>query len=402
MKVIVIGAGPAGIMASLQASYCGDEVILLEKNEKIGKKLFITGKGRCNITNECEPREFLKSVIHNPKFLMSAINQFSSYDTIDMCNENGCSVKTERGNRVFPMSDKSSDVIKMFGKMLDNSTVNVKLNTCVSKIVVENNVVAGVIANGEFIKADKIIIATGGKSYPGTGSNGDGYEFAKKVGHNIVDLKPALVGIDTKENVSDLAGLTLKNVKVSIIKDDKEIASEFGEMLFTHTGVSGPIILTLSSRINNESLPLKLNIDLKPAIDSKTLDDRLIKDFEQASNKDIKNALGNLTVKALLPIIMDKAQILEYKKINQITKQERMKLVNVIKGLEYNIKSLCALSTAIVTAGGVNVKEINPKNMESKIIKGLHFAGEVLDLDALTGGYNLQIALSTGFVAGRQ
>lgn len=400
MKVIVIGAGPSGIMAALQADLRGDKVVLIEKNEKIGKKLFITGKGRCNITNDCEPREFLKSVVSNSKFLISAINQFSSADTIDMCLNNGCSVKTERGNRVFPQSDKSSDIIKMFGKMLDSSNVQLRLDTNVSKIVCDNDKVDGVIANGEFLKADKVIIATGGKSYPGTGSTGDGYEFAKKAGHTIVELKSALSGIDVEENVTDLAGLTLKNVTASVMRDNKILHSEFGEMLFTHTGVSGPIILTLSSFINREQGELKLKIDLKPALDEKTLDDRLLKDFEQANNKDLKNAIGNLTVKTLLPIIIENSMIAETKKVNQITKQERSNLIKAIKGIEFNIKGLCALSTAIVTGGGVNVKEINPKNMESKIIKGLHFVGEVLDLDALTGGYNLQIALSTGYVAG--
>lgn len=402
MQVIVVGAGPSGIMASLQASLCGDRVLLLEKNEKIGKKLFITGKGRCNITNECDAREFLKAVVNNPKFLMSALNQFDSYDTIDMCNSNGCLVKTERGNRVFPQSDKSSDVIKMFGKMLDDSDVELKLNTNVEKIVTEQDKVIGVVANGEFIKADKVVIATGGKSYTGTGSSGDGYEFAKKAGHTVKELKPALVGIDTVEDVSDLSGLSLKNVQASIIKDDKVLYSEFGEMLFTHTGVSGPIILTLSSLINREQGKLKLKVDLKPALDEKTLDERLLKDFELSNNKDLKNAIANLTVKALIPIIIEKSKIADTKKVNQIIKQERLNLVKVIKGLEFNIKSLCALSTAIITSGGVNVKEINPKNMESKIIKGLHFVGEVLDTDALTGGYNIQIALSTGYVAGKR
>lgn len=401
MKVIVIGGGPAGMMAAITASEKGDEVILLEKNEKLGKKLYITGKGRCNITNDCDNKTFIANIINNPKFMLGAINKFDTSATQKFCLDNGLKIKVERGKRVFPESDKSSDFIKVFQKVLDKSNVDVRFSTEVSKLQIVDNKVSGVFIGNELIKCDKVIVATGGISYPGTGSTGDGYKFAKDAGHNITPLLPALVGINLVQNVAELAGVTLKNVGCKVLRDGKVLFEEVGEMLFTHTGVSGPIILTLSSKINKLQGKLKLSIDLKPALDDSTLDNRLLRDFEGNSNKEFKNAIVDLTVKALLPMIIKESKIKPDKKVNQITKEERNNLVKTIKNLTFDIKDLCGISSAIVTCGGVDVKQINPKNMQSKLIKGLFFAGEVLDVDGLTGGFNIQIAMSTGFVAGK-
>ena len=401
MKVIVIGGGPAGMMAAITASEKGDEVILFEKNEKLGKKLYITGKGRCNITNDCDNKSFIANIINNPKFMLGAINKFDTSATQKFCLDNGLKIKVERGKRVFPESDKSSDFIKVFQKVLDKSNVDVRFSTEVSKLQIVDNKVSGVFIGNELIKCDKVIVATGGISYPGTGSTGDGYKFAKDAGHNITPLLPALVGINLVQNVAELAGVTLKNVGCKVLRDGKVLFEEVGEMLFTHTGVSGPIVLTLSSKINKLQGKLKLSIDLKPALDDSTLDNRLLRDFEGNSNKEFKNAIGDLTVKALLPMIIKESKIKLDKKVNQITKEERNNLVKTIKNLTFDIKDLCGISSAIVTCGGVDVKQINPKNMQSKLIKGLFFAGEVLDVDGLTGGFNIQIAMSTGFVAGK-
>ncbi len=401
MKVIVIGGGPAGMMAAITASEKGDEVILLEKNEKLGKKLYITGKGRCNITNDCDNKTFIANIINNPKFMLGAINKFDTSATQKFCLDNGLKIKVERGKRVFPESDKSSDFIKVFQKVLDKSNVDVRFSTEVSKLQIVDNKVSGVFIGNELIKCDKVIVATGGISYPGTGSTGDGYKFAKDAGHNVTPLLPALVGINLVQNVTDLAGVTLKNVACKVLRDGKVLFEEVGEMLFTHTGVSGPIILTLSSKINKLQGKLKLSIDLKPALDDSTLDNRLLRDFEGNSNKEFKNAIGDLTVKALLPMIIKESKIKPDKKVNQITKEERNNIVKTIKNLTFDIKDLCGISSSIVTCGGVDVKQINPKNMQSKLIKGLFFAGEVLDVDGLTGGFNIQIAMSTGFVAGK-
>lgn len=401
MKVIVIGAGPAGMMASISARECGHEVVLLEKNEKIGKKLFITGKGRCNITNDCDNRTFIANVVSNPKFLMGAIAKFDTAKTIAMCENNGVPVKTERGNRVFPESDKSSDFIKMFDRMMTRAGVDLRLNSTVDKLVVEDNKIKGVVVNGKFEECDKVIVATGGKSYPGTGSTGDGYTFAESVGHKVTPILPALVGIHLKEEVSDLAGLSLKNVTASVVRDGKVLAEEFGEMLFTHSGVSGPIILSISSRINKQKGNLKLVIDLKPSLNEEQLDARLLRDFAENQNKEFRNAISDITVKALVPIVIQNSGISPSKKVHQITKAERERLVYAIKHLTYTVQELCNISTAIVTSGGVDVKEINPKNMQSKLVEGLYFCGEVLDVDAVTGGFNIQIALSTGYIAGK-
>ncbi len=401
MKVVVIGGGPAGMMASIVASKKGDNVILLEKNEKLGKKLYITGKGRCNITNDCDNKTFIENIATNPKFMLGAINKFNTEATKRFCTDNGLKIKVERGKRVFPESDKSSDFIKLFIGQLNSNNVDIRLNSEVSSIVAENKKITGVVVkDNEKIDCDKVIIATGGVSYSGTGSTGDGYKFAKSVGHNVTPLYPALVGINLCENVQDLAGITLKNVSCRIVRDAKVLAEETGEMLFTHTGVSGPIVLTLSSKINKLKGNFKLIIDLKPALDEKTLDDRLLRDFTANNNKEFKNAINDLTIKALIPLVIAESKINQYKKVNQITKEERLRLVNVVKNLTFNVKDLCGISGAIVTSGGVDVKEVNPKNMQSKLVKGLFFAGEVLDIDGYTGGFNIQIALSTGYVAG--
>lgn len=400
MNVVVIGGGPAGMMSAISASKKGDKVILLEKNEKLGKKLYITGKGRCNITNDCDNKTFIANVCTNPKFMLGAINKFDTTSTIKFCQDCGLKVKVERGNRVFPQSDKSSDFIKILERELALQKVDVRLNSNVTKIEIKDNVVCGVWIDEQFISCDKVVVATGGMSYPSTGSTGDGYKFAMSVGHNVTPIYPALVGINLVENVSELAGVTLKNVTCSVVRDGKVLAQENGEMLFTHTGVSGPIILTISSLINKMQGKMQLVIDLKPALDEKTLDNRLLRDFESNNNKEFKNAIGDLTIKALLPIVVEKSRINPNKKVNQITKEERAKLVYTLKNLTYTIRELCGLSSAIVTSGGVDVKEINPKNMQSKLVKGLFFVGEVLDIDALTGGFNIQIAMSTGYVAG--
>ncbi len=400
MKVIVIGGGPSGMMAAITAAQKGDEVILLEKNEKLGKKLYITGKGRCNITNDCDNKTFIANLVNNPKFMLGAINKFDTQATQKFCTDNGLKIKVERGKRVFPESDKASDVIKVFQKALDKNNVDIRLNTEVSGIEIQEDKVCGVRVQNDLLQCDKVIVATGGMSYPGTGSTGDGYKFAKIAGHSVTPLLPALVGINLCEDVSSLAGVTLKNVACKIVREGKVVAEEVGEMLFTHAGVSGPIVLTLSSKINKLQGKLNLVIDLKPALDESTLDSRLLRDFENNINKEFKNVISDLTVKALIPVIIKNSKINADKKVNQITKAERLNLVKTVKGITYEIKGLCGLSGAIVTCGGVDVKQINPKDMQSKLVKGLFFAGEVLDIDGLTGGFNIQIAMSTGYVAG--
>ena len=400
MRVIVIGGGPSGMIAAITAAQKGDEVILLEKNEKLGKKLYITGKGRCNITNDCDNKTFIANLVNNPKFMLGAINKFDTQATQKFCTDNGLKIKVERGKRVFPESDKASDVIKVFQKALDKNNVDIRLNTEVSGIEIKEDKVCGVRVQNDLLKCDKVIVATGGMSYPGTGSTGDGYKFAKIAGHSVTPLLPALVGINLCEDVSSLAGVTLKNVACKIVREGKVVAEEVGEMLFTHTGVSGPIVLTISSKINKLQGKLNLVIDLKPALDESTLDSRLLRDFENSINKEFKNVISDLTVKALIPVIIKNSKINADKKVNQITKAERLNLVKTVKGITYEIKGLCSLSGAIVTCGGVDVKQINPKDMQSKLVKGLFFAGEVLDIDGLTGGFNIQIAMSTGYVAG--
>lgn len=400
MRIGVIGGGASGMMAAGIAAKNGADATLFEKNEKLGKKLFITGKGRCNITNNCEKDEFFKNIVNNSKFLMSAFSKFSNHDTYNFFSE-FLNLKVERGNRVFPESDKSSDVIKALDEFLKSNNVKVLLNSNVLKITLNGDKFLVSTKNCDYI-FDKVVIATGGISYSKTGSSGDGYKFAKILGHNIIDLKPALVPIECDmTDIKGLAGLSLKNVTASVEKDGKALASEFGEMLFTHEGVSGPIILTLSSKINRADLSnCYLCIDFKPALTHKELDARILRDFEKFSNKQFKNALDELLPKSLVPKMIEYVKIPEERQINSITSLEREKLVNSLKEFKIEILKLGKLDEAIVTAGGVDVLEINPKTLESKIVKNLYFCGEIIDCDALTGGFNMQIAFSTGYCAG--
>lgn len=387
------------MMAAYRAAVCGAEVTLFERNEKLGKKMYISGKGRCNLTNDCSVREFLDNVPTNAKFLTNALYKFAPQSTLDLCAEHGLAVKTERGNRVFPLSDKSSDVISFFARLLREEGVKITLNTQITSIVCQEN---GFLLNTiSDIVYDKVIIATGGVSYPLTGSTGDGWKFAKNFGLETVAPKPALCRILCK-NTASLEGLSLKNVEVSIVADSgKVLALEFGEMLFTDDGVSGPCSLTLSSKINK--LPLKgcfVSIDLKPALDEQKLDERILRDFSERMNKDFVNALDALLPQRLCAEVVKQSEIAPYKKVNQITSAERAKLVRALKGLRFPLVGLDDVSRGIVTSGGVNVKEINPSTMECRRVSGLYFVGEALDVDAFTGGFNIQIALSTGYVAG--
>lgn len=394
-KVIVIGGGASGMMAAIAAKNNGNEVTLLEKNEKLGKKLFITGKGRCNLTNASDINSHMNNLMSNPKFMYSAFNAFNADDIVALIEESGVKTKVERGNRVFPKSDKSSDVIKALKKHLD--CVDVVLNYEVKNITKDEQFKI----NDEYV-CDALIIATGGLSYKSTGSTGDGFKFAKEFGHQTTKTYPSLVPFNIKEDYcKELQGLSLKNVTLKLIKDDKVLYEELGEMLFTHFGVSGPLVLSASSFVADKMEDgYKISIDLKPALDESTLDKRILRDFDKYKNKNFNNSLSDLLPKKLIPIIIRLSGIDEYKKVNEITKEERQKLVQLIKNLEFNIDSLRGYDEAIITKGGIDVKEINPKTMESKIVSGLYFVGEVLDLDSLTGGYNLQLAWSTGYVAG--
>lgn len=406
MEVIVIGGGAAGMIAAARAAESGNKVTLIEKNEKLGKKIYITGKGRCNVTNS-DTTSFADNVVRNFNFMRSAFSRFDSNDTIELLERYGVKTKIERGNRVFPCSDKASDVTKALSAYMLDYGVNILLNTETRNIVSENGNVTGVNiintdGNKQFIKADKVILATGGQSYKATGSTGDGYRFARALGHNIITPRPSLVGLSLFEGVSDLAGVTLKNVQLKIVsKDNKTAYLDFGEMLFTHTGISGPIVLTASSKLNNIDISgYKAIIDLKPKLDEQQLDKRILSDFEKAKNKMLKNTLDELIIKALQHRIIKNANIDENKYVNCLSKEERKALVKSIKNLTYTIRHLGDIDTAIITSGGIDTKQINPKSMQSKLINGLYFAGEVIDVDALTGGYNMQIALSSGYLAG--
>ena len=399
-KVIVIGAGLAGMMAAIKAGE-KHEVILLDGNEKVGKKLFITGKGRCNVTNNKDISEFFDYIPGNPYFLYSALYTFTNVDTMDFFNKHNVKLKVERGGRVFPESDKSSDILKGLLCGLNESNVKVMINSKVTDIISENNIIKSVIINNEkVIEGDYYIIATGGASYPLTGSRGEGQKFAEKLGHKIVPLKQSLVPIEIKEPwIKELMGLSLKNVTVEIKSKNKCLYKEMGEMLFTHFGLSGPLILS-GSRYIEENKEYNIIIDLKPALDEGELDKRIQKDFQKYINKDFKNALDDLLPKKIIPIIISLSNINELKKVHDITREERKNLVKLIKNFNLTVKGLRSLNEAIVTAGGVDTKEIDPSTMKSKIINNLSFAGEVIDVDAYTGGYNVQIALSTGYVAG--
>lgn len=399
-KVVVIGAGPAGMMAAITASNC-NEVILLDGNDRLGKKLFITGKGRCNVTNNKDISEFFDYIPGNPYFLYSALYTFTNVDTINFFEKEGIKLKVERGGRVFPKSDKSSDIIKGLKNALQNKNIKIMLNSLVKDIIKKDDkIVSVILENGKEILGDHFILATGGASYPLTGSKGDGQRFAKNIGHNIKELKPSLVPIEIKEPiVTELMGLSLKNISLKIYEDNKKVYENIGEMIFTHFGISGPLVLT-GSRFIKDNKKYKVSLDLKPALTEKELDLRVQKDFKKYINKDFKNSLDDLLPKKLIPVIIRLSNIDENKKVNEITKEERKGLVFLIKNFNLNVKKLRSIDEAIVTAGGVDTKEIDPSTMKSKLIKNLSFAGEVIDVDAFTGGYNVQIALSTGYVAG--
>ena len=407
MRVLVVGGGPAGMMAAIQAAKQGNAVTLLEQNEKLGKKLFITGKGRCNVTNDCDVTELFDSVVSNKKFLYSAFYSFSNQDVKDFFEEQGLRLKVERGRRVFPASDKSSDVIKALGNALKKLEVKIRLRTRVDKVLTENDIVCGVrLSDGEFLNADKVILATGGVSYKSTGSDGSGLVMAEKLGHQVTKLRPGLVGMCTKEAwVRDMQGLTLKNVAVSIGKKQgkKPLYEDFGELLFTHYGVSGPMILSASSRLGDEleKEDLYIKIDLKPALSKEQLDSRILRDFEERKNADLSNAMVHLLPKSMIPVMLHVCGLDPAKKVNEVTRGEREQLVKGMKEFPLTINGLRDIQEAIITRGGVTVKEVDPSTMESKIVKNLYLAGEMLDLDALTGGYNLQIAWSTGYLAGQ-
>lgn len=402
-KVIVVGGGAAGMMAAIVAGRNGHKVTLYEKNEKLGKKLYITGKGRCNITNASDLDVIFDNMMSNKKFLYSSFYTFTNENTMDFFEELGLPIKVERGNRVFPVSDKSSDVIQTLAKELARQNVEVLFGHKVESVLCEENHVVGLKVNGRKIDCDAVIVATGGLSYPFTGATGDGYEFAKSLGHTIKDCSPSLVPMNIKENfVKELQGLSLKNVEVRILDDKKELYRNFGEMMFTHFGVTGPLILSGSSYVAayKKRTNLKLIIDLKPALSVEQLDQRLLRDFEANLNKQFGNVLDQLLPKKMIPIMIQYCNIPKEKKVNLITKEERRCLLEAIKGFTLTMDSLRGYNEAVITKGGVKVNEVNPATMESKKMPGVYFAGEVLDLDALTGGFNLQIAWSTAYLAG--
>ncbi len=415
-KVIVIGGGPAGMMAAITAKENKNDVLIIEKNNQLGKKLLITGKGRCNITSSLEMDDFIKNTPGNGMFLYSAYQQYTNKDIIQFLKQQGLEVKEERGNRIFPVTDKSMDVLKCFTKKIKELDIEIKYNTKVEEILTEiidgETVVVGVKTDKEMIKANKIILATGGKSYPLTGSTGDGYRLAEKWGHSITPIKPSLVPLEVydKAECKELQGLSLRNVEIKLmdIEKHKQIYEDFGEMLFTHFGVSGPTILSASAHLvrykNIDKLfyekKIVLKIDLKPALDEKKLNDRILRDFEEVKNKQFKNSLDKLLPQKLIPVVIARSKINPNKKVNEITKKEREELIKQIKDFEIIIKGFRPIEEAIITSGGIRIKEINPKTMESKKVKGLYFAGEIIDVDSYTGGFNLQIAYSTGYVAG--
>ena len=403
-NVIVVGGGAAGMMAAVFAARNGQNVQLLEKNEKLGKKLFITGKGRCNITNAADIEDLFTAVISNPKFLYSGFYSFTNQQGIDFFEELGVKTKIERGERVFPVSDHSSDVIAAFSRELKSLGVSVSLHTEVRELLCEQDKVCGVLlTNGKKMKADAVIVATGGISYPSTGSTGDGYRFAKETGHRVTELLPSLVPMEVRQwYAKELQGLSLRNIEICITDGKKKLYEEFGEMLFTHYGVTGPVILSASSVVGKtlRKKELTLHIDLKPALSEEQLDKRILREFDANHNKQYKNSIDSLFPAKLKPVMIELSEIEPEKKVNEITKEERQRLVHLIKDFTMTLTGLRSYNEAIITKGGVSVKEVDPGTMESKKMKGLYFAGEVLDLDAVTGGYNLQIAWSTGYLAG--
>ena len=411
MKVIVIGGGPAGMMAAITSAENRNKVILLEKMERLGRKLLITGKGRCNITSSLPIEEFIQNTPGNGQFLYSSFKNYTNKDIVQFLKEQGIEVKEERGNRIFPVTDKSIDVLECFKNKLRELNVDIKYNSKVIDIIKEENIFKVKTQKDIFI-ADKVILATGGKSYPLTGSTGDGYKLAKKLGHTVTEIKPSLVPLECydKNICKSLQGLSLRNVKIELknLENNKVIYEDFGEMLFTHFGISGPIILSSSAHLvrykNIEQLlkskKISLKIDLKPALLDEKLDERILRDFVEFKNKQFKNSLDKLLPQKLIPIIIEKSNINPEKKVNEITKQERKNIVKILKNFELIISGFRPIDEAIITSGGINIKEINPKTMESKLVEGLYFAGEIIDVDSYTGGFNLQIAYSTGYTSG--
>ena len=419
MDVIVIGGGPAGMMSAITSAKENNNVIMLEKMNSCGRKLLITGKGRCNITSSLSMDDFIKNTPGNGKFLYSCFQNFTNEDIIQMLKNNGVKTKEERGNRIFPVSDKSLDVLNAFEKEMEKNNVKVITKANVKKINIENKKVTGVTFEKDGLnktfKADKVILATGGKSYSATGSTGDGYKLAEDLGHKIIRIRPSLVPLQTNGRnlkiCKQMQGLSLRNIKMKLIDSSKNktIYEDFGELLFTHFGVSGPTILSSSAHLlrykNVDELlnngTIKLIIDLKPALDEEKLNLRILRDFEKEKNKSFKNSLNDLLPKKMIDTVIELSEIDENKKVNEITKKERMKLIQLLKHFEITIAGFRPIEEAIITSGGISTKEINPKTMESKIIQGLYFAGEIIDVDAYTGGFNLQIAYSTGYTAGK-
>lgn len=403
-KILIVGGGAAGMMASIFAARNGHEIHIFEKNEKTGKKLYITGKGRCNLTNACDMDTLFTSVCTNEKFLYSAFYGFTNQDVMNFFEEAGVKLKTERGNRVFPMSDRSGDILDALRRQMKKSGVQVHLNTEVSDILTKDGQASGIcLSDGRTIMGDAVIVATGGLSYASTGSTGDGYRFAGKLGHKVSPCQPSLVPFNIREAfVKELQGLSLKNVEIHIRSGKKELYREFGEMLFTHFGVSGPLILTASSYVGKLAAKqeLSLTLDLKPALTVEQLDQRILRDFEENKNKAFKNAVSGLFPAKLTPVMISLSKIDPDKKVHEISREERQHFANLVKNLEMTITGLRGYEEAIITRGGVSVKEINPSTMESRLVSGLYFIGEVLDLDAVTGGFNLQIAWSTAYAAG--
>lgn len=399
MKVIVIGAGASGLMAAYAASLNGNDVIIIEKNHRPARKVMITGKGRCNVTNNCDVKDFIANVPQNARFLYSALNRFSPYDTLGFFEAMGVELKTERGNRVFPVSDKAVDIVDALYKSCNGCKF--MFDTIVKSINIVDGVARSVILdNGKELSADAIVVATGGASYSLTGSTGDGYDFARSAGHSVTKIKPSLVPIESSDAFcSELSGLTLKNVGISVVKDGKTIYTDFGEMLFTHFGISGPLVLSASSNID-EIKGCVLNIDLKPALDADKLTERLKRDIAQNINKNVVNIMPGLVPAAMSKIILEKAGVNPETKCNQLTTKMRNSICDVLKRFEVKLSDFRPIEEAIITRGGVDVSQIDPKTMQSKLCQQLYFVGEVLDVDGYTGGFNLQIAFSTGYAAG--
>ncbi len=402
MTITIVGGGAAGMLAAITAAQNNKncKIVLIDKNEKLGKKLFITGKGRCNVTNACDNETFLKNVTTNPKFLYPAINAFDTAKVEDLFNLNGCPLKTERGSRVFPASDKSSDIIKCLEKLLAKNRVQIVLNKKITAIQHQNDGKFIIKSDFDTTISDKVVLATGGNYYKATGSTGDGYCFAKSLGHKLILPKPSLIGFATAQKTG-LQGLTLKNINLKLLQNGKTIKEEFGELMFTHEGISGPTALTLSAyacKLPTDTL--KLSVDLKPALSLQRLDERILRDFAEFKNKEFKNGLNLLLPKSLADYVVKRCGIEPEKEVNSVTKAERKSLCELLKALTFDVTGFDCPDTAIITSGGVDVKEINPSTMESKIVKNLYFCGELIDVDALTGGFNLQIAFSTGYLAG--